>query len=114
MDPFYPYHPGGACFTKVCNGSLSVSMNIPRYQEDRRAGLELIARMVVVDHGTRDKQWYKHSWPQTLVLRINGSVAAKVKMPEPGHKRRDEPIPVTPFFRTGSNTVELLSERSSS
>lgn len=114
MDPFNPYYPGGAYFAKVCNGSLNLNFNIPKYQEDRRSGLELIARMVVIDHGVKGKHWYKHSWPQTLVLRINGTVAAKVKPPEPGHKRRDEPIAVTPFFRTGSNTVELLSDRTPS
>jgi hypothetical protein len=109
MDPFNPYYPGGTFFSRVCkDGSLTANITFPNLQEDRRKGLEIYARMVGSD--CPDRVWYKQTWPHSMVLRINGTTAHKIQPPEPGHKRRDEPLSVTVFLRTGANTIEVSSE----
>ena len=108
MDPFNPFYPGGTFFSKVCQGSFNASINFPNLQQDKRKGLDVYARMVVCD--SPDGVWYKQTWPRSMILRINGTIAYKIQPPDPGHKRRDQPLSVTAFLTTGANTVVVNSE----
>ncbi|GFE54789.1 MIZ zinc finger domain containing protein [Babesia ovis] len=50
-----------------------------------------------------------HEWPKTLELKINNEMVHRVKEPNWGHSRKDNPIKITYAIQPGENLFEICS-----
>jgi MIZ/SP-RING zinc finger len=102
-DPFFTVISSTSLpiFSATATGSRVFHLDLPLL-EWRRSGY-----LVFLRGASQQSTKTKFAYPKSLVLFINGQIAFDLAPPKPLRKRRDDPIDITKFLRSGANNLRF-------
>jgi len=88
--------------TASSEASFKFKINLPKVKEWRKSGDNIEVRMCRLDSYDAHQ-----AWPHSMIFKLNGKKCFTIKEPQVGHKRRDIPKRISPYLKSGTNSIEV-------